>query len=318
MKISIVKFSSKDLEKVSICNESEPLFVRHLAFAGISMNNTDFANVCFECIDNDRFLINLTIGIAIHNDNDFINTYSNVPLTGLLHTMSGVSHLSIVDLFRKTKYMGKEYYSVICWDAISSPADKDGHMNMDNSIYYKVYLTRDQFYYIQAYLRDLLTGEYIDYFSNDVLLGLTSESNSISIDNPKDMSFEILGVDYPKKSNMLFRKEYYELDILMKVNDKFCVLWSMSYNPTEIKEILKNKKYKPISIDDVYDYQIYKSVKYLVVDYAINADNPIQKIVIYSNNIGTAVDENDIYISLDIHKQLYINWIEKIYELLTK
>ena len=104
----------------------------------------------------------------------------------------------------------------------------------------------------------------------------------------------------------------------MLVRDKFCLVWSLSYSSDQIKEILKKKKYKEISIDDVYDYQIYKSQKYLIVDYAVNADNPIQKVVIYSQNIGTAVDEYDIFTTVTIHKQLYINWIEKIYENLIK
>ena len=104
----------------------------------------------------------------------------------------------------------------------------------------------------------------------------------------------------------------------MKVNDKFCLLWSLSYNSKEISEILKSKKFKPINLDDVYDYQVYKSVKYLVVDYAMNADNPIQKVVIYSNNIGTAIDEYDVFITISVQKQVYINWIEKLYKELTK
>ncbi len=289
----------------------DTLYINHLAFCGID-HLINSAHVCFECIDSNSFLVKLSVPVLIEDGDlpEFLHQYEyGISPTGLMWTREGVANLCIVDIFRKVKEEKSIYYETICLDLMS---------DADKQVYYRVLFTREQLLIIMAFTQDVLSLVPIDYKSHLPLYLLTSEVKENHISD-YSYNMEIVGVKYPDFG--IFRNDC-EMAVLLKLTPKpdtnksetYYTIWHLSYNKDETKNIVKNKKYKnfdPTKIEGVI--KIYDFVGYTIVNYAINANNPMTSMYIEAVDVNNNTDFSLFsFILTD-----YNSFIEKIYHDLT-
>lgn len=323
--MKILKFNINDYD----INPSE-IEIKHLAFSSVELVSEEnlLAHVCFECMDTDGFLIKLNVPILIANDRelvDFSNKYEGiVDPSGLMITCAGASSLCVIDIFRKIKghNLSSSIFETYCADLFG---------NKERPECFKVKFRREHMLIIMAFVQDVLALNYVSYKSHYSLYWLTSDVKEISISNSK-YNLEVLGLEVINKGNIL--KSNNELSVLIRLNSKdpnkddLYTVWNLGFNKEKTKTILsKRKKLKntfpdkvldkngkcidPLNIADIF-------IGYTIVNYAINADNPMSIMYIQSlRGNGPELNSNSFVVYTVILSE-YNEFLEKIYSQLTE
>jgi hypothetical protein len=323
--LKILKF---DINKnANIVSENT---IEHLAFAGISIDDgTMLLYIHFECIDNTGMLIDLEVPMFVNPDElEVVQTvYEGCEPRGLIRYNDGTGRLVAVDLFRK---QDDDTYSLICVDANSSYNTTKNYPDfeevpdviVDNFTYFKMILSLDQYILIYKYISDVMANRTVSFYSVADFHLITKDSNHINL-RYNSYHVNVVQVDYPEKTGLLIKKYNNDIHVLLKFTENktgkfFYSDWPLEYDNEGIQEIMKNKKYKPINIDEFKDHPIYVAGNFIACNFAINADNPMQQTIIFAYNVGTVEDKNDVFITISSTKTSYISFIEDIYEQLTK